>query len=52
VSEKKDFGIDGLLALNGDRYFIDDKGDLEVIFKIACTVILRIHYEKIDRWYC
>ena len=39
MSEKKDFGIDGLLALNGDRYFIDDKGDLEVIFKIACTAI-------------
>jgi Family of unknown function (DUF6516) len=26
-------GLEYLLALNGDRYFIDDKGELEVIFK-------------------
>lgn len=35
MAEKKDFGIDGLLALSGDRYFIDDTGDLEVIFNIS-----------------
>ena len=39
MAERKDFGKDGLLALNGDRYFIDDKGDLEAIFKITCTAI-------------
>jgi hypothetical protein len=34
VSSKQDYGNDGLLVLNGDRYFIDDKGDFEVIFKV------------------
>ena len=31
---KKDFGIEKLLFLNGDRYFIDDKGEFEAIFKV------------------
>ena len=31
---KKDIGVDSLLALNGSRFFVDDKGDLEAIFKI------------------
>jgi len=34
-SIKKDFGIEKLLFLNGDRYFIDDKGELEAIFKVT-----------------
>jgi len=33
VTKEKDFGIDVLLAQNGDRYFIDEKGDFEVIIK-------------------
>jgi len=32
--KQKDFGADNLLQLNGDRYFIDDAGDFEVIFKV------------------
>ena len=39
MPKKIDFGRDGLLALNGDRYFIDHKGDLEVIFKISCATV-------------
>ncbi|MCR4307474.1 MAG: DUF6516 family protein [Candidatus Berkelbacteria bacterium] len=39
MSSQKDFGKDGLLALNGDRYFIDDKGDLEAIFKITNAAV-------------
>jgi hypothetical protein len=39
MTKKKDFGIDSLLALNGDRYFIDDKGDLETIFKVTCVAV-------------
>ena len=35
LTKKKDFGIDKLLILNGDRYFIDDKGELEAIFKVT-----------------
>ena len=34
MSSNQDCGKDGLLALNGDRYFIDDKGDFEVVFKV------------------
>jgi len=33
IVRKKDFGIDVLFAQNRDRYFIDEKGDLEVIIK-------------------
>ena len=29
MAKKKDFGFDNLLALNGDRYFIDDKGEFD-----------------------
>ena len=38
MTKKADFGIDNLLALNGDRYFIDDKGE--------------IGYEEADCWNC
>jgi len=31
MAKKKDFGFDSLLALNGDRYFIDNKGEFEAI---------------------
>jgi hypothetical protein len=33
--KKRDFGIDNLLALNGDRYFVDDKGELEAVFQVS-----------------
>jgi hypothetical protein len=39
VVKKKDYGADSLLALNGDRYFIDDKGDFEVIFKVMSVAV-------------
>ena len=39
MAKKKDFGIECLLALNGDRYFIDDKGELEVVFKVARVAV-------------
>ncbi len=35
MTTKKDHGLENLLALNGDRYFIDEKGDFEVLFKVA-----------------
>ena len=35
MAKKVDFGIDNLLALNGDRYFIDDKGEFEAVFKVV-----------------
>ena len=35
MSKKKDYGIDSLFVLNGDRYFIDDKGEFEAIFKVS-----------------
>ena len=34
MTAKKDYGTDNLLALNGDRYFIDEKGEFEVVFKV------------------
>ncbi len=33
MTRKSDPGIENLLYLDGDRYFIDDKGRYEVIFK-------------------
>jgi hypothetical protein len=39
VAKIKDYGTDSLLALNGDRYFVDDRGDLEAVFKISCVSI-------------
>jgi Family of unknown function (DUF6516) len=39
IAKKKDFGVDGLLAQNGERYFIDDQGNLEVIFKVTCVSV-------------
>ena len=35
MTKKAGFGIDNLLALNGDRYFVDDKGEFEAVFKVA-----------------
>jgi len=35
MPKNRDHGLDNLLALDGDRYFVDDKGDLEVVFKVA-----------------
>ncbi len=37
MSKNKDFSVDGLVAQDGDRYFVDEKGELEVIFKVACV---------------
>ena len=39
MTTNKDFGLENLLALNGDRYFVDDKGELEVIFKVALVAV-------------
>jgi hypothetical protein len=39
VIRQQDYGKDGLLALNGDRYFIDDKGDFEVIIKVISVAV-------------
>ena len=33
MTKEKNFGLEHLLALNGDRYFVDEKGEFEVIFK-------------------
>ncbi|MGI9305090.1 MAG: toxin-antitoxin system TumE family protein [Gammaproteobacteria bacterium] len=35
MAKKADAGLDILLALNGDRYFVDEKGELEAVFKVA-----------------
>ena len=37
--QSKRFWKGCLLALSGDRYFIDDKGDLEAIFKITSAAV-------------
>lgn len=34
MTKERDFGLENLLALNGDRYFVDEKGAFEVIFKV------------------
>ena len=34
MAKSKDTGVDSLLSLNGDRYFVDDQGHLEAIFKV------------------
>jgi len=34
MNKPKDLGVESLLALDGDRYFVEDNGDPEVIFKI------------------
>jgi len=33
MARGKDHGVDNLLALNGDRYFVDEKGEFEAIFE-------------------
>jgi len=39
VKKAEDSGIDSFLALNGDRYFVDDQGRLEAIFKVARVTV-------------
>ena len=39
MTKKRDFGSDSLLALDGARYFVDDKGDLEAIFKVTSVAV-------------
>lgn len=39
MTRKKPPGLDNLLALNGDRYFIDEAGRLEVLFKVTRVAI-------------
>lgn len=39
MAKRKDLGIDCLLALNNERYFVDDKGELEVVFKVTCVAV-------------
>ena len=50
MTKRKDFDSDSLLALNGDRYFVDDKGDLEVIFKITPYEFKDAHTLVADFW--
>ena len=35
MAKKSDHEIDNLLALDGDRYFVDDKGEFEAVFKAS-----------------
>ena len=39
MNKEKDFGVESLLALNGDRYFVDDKGNFEAIFKVTRVAV-------------
>ena len=39
MTKNRDFGLENLLALNGDRYFVDEKGEFEVIFKIKRVAV-------------
>ena len=39
MAAKKDLGTDNLLVLNGDRYFVDEKGKFEVVFKIVSVEV-------------
>jgi len=39
MTKRVDSGIDSLLALNKERYFVDDQGDLEAIFKVTCIAV-------------
>ena len=39
MKKAEDSGIDSFLALNGDRYFVDDQGHLEAIFKVARVAV-------------
>ena len=39
MNRENDFGVESLLALNGDRYFIDDKGNFEAIFKVTRVAV-------------
>jgi len=34
MSKTKDTGLEVLLALNGDRYFVDERGEFEAIFNV------------------
>jgi hypothetical protein len=34
MRKKRDHGLENLLHLDGDRYFIDDDGDYEVCFRV------------------
>jgi len=36
---KTDIRAESFLALNGDRFFIDDQGELEVIFKVSRVAV-------------
>ncbi len=39
MTKKRDVGQENLLDLNGDRYFVDEKGEFEVVFKIKCVAV-------------
>jgi len=39
MNKPKDLGVESLLALDGDRYFVEENGDFEGVFKVKrCTV--------------
>ena len=35
MAGNRDYGLDNLLVLDGDRYFIDEQGELEVVFSVT-----------------
>jgi hypothetical protein len=37
MRKSKDYGLEHLLYLDGDRYFIDEKGEYQVYFKVKTT---------------
>jgi len=39
MTAKKDLGMDNLLVLDGDRYFVDEKGEFEVVFKVVSVEV-------------
>jgi hypothetical protein len=39
MAKTADFGLEILLALNGDRYFVDEHGEFAVIFSVSRVAI-------------
>lgn len=39
MASNKDYGLETLLHLDGDRYFIDEDGDYEVCFSVKKTSV-------------
>jgi len=41
MAKRKDHGKDNLLDLDGDRYYVDDRGEFEVIFKVSRITVTK-----------